>query len=58
MMQDEWPIIFDQLTCSSENYACWDCPAGRVVGCVVLDWADDVRVMRDRIKNGLKGRDW
>jgi len=57
MLQEEWPDVFDQLSCSADSYACWLCPAGRVVHCV-QNWADDVRAYRDEIKRGIKRRKW
>lgn len=53
MLQEEWPDVFNQLPCSANHYACWDCPAGRAVHCV-MNWADEVKAYRDDIKRGIK----
>lgn len=34
-MQERWPVVRRQLPCVAEHFACWLCPAGRVVECVV-----------------------
>jgi len=34
-VQEKWPEVFHQLKCSDEYYACWDCPAARVIACVI-----------------------
>ena len=33
-MQERWPIVKRQLPCAQEFYACWHCPAGRVIYCI------------------------
>lgn len=33
-MQERWPIVRRQLPCAAEFYACWHCPAGRVLYCI------------------------
>lgn len=34
-MKEAWPEVYNQLKCSAEHYACWDCPAARAVACTV-----------------------
>ena len=45
--------VFQQLTCSDQNYYCPDCPPGRVIACAVINIDGGLR------KGGLKviGRD-
>jgi hypothetical protein len=43
VMKEDWPQVLEQLHCSNEYYACWDCPAGRVVDCVILNCEKDIR---------------
>ena len=50
-MKAEWPIIFDQLGCASEFYACWHCPAARAYICAVEECDPDIR---KRIKEGAR----
>ena len=33
-MQERWPIVRRQLPCALEFFACWHCPAGRVLYCI------------------------
>ena len=52
--QEKQPdIVFQQLTCSDQNYYCPDCPAGRVISCAVINIDSGLR------RGGLKeiGRD-
>lgn len=49
-MKEEWKDIYDQLRCSEQHFACWDCPAGRVVHCVVLNCEQDIR---SKVKVGM-----
>jgi hypothetical protein len=53
-MQETWRVIFDQLPCASDFHACWDCPAGRVVNCVVMEWTDEIKEFREDIKEKRK----
>ena len=46
-MQEEWPEIYEQLQCSDQDFACWVCPAGRVVHCVVNNCDKEIR---ERVK--------
>lgn len=36
-VKEKWPEVHNQLKCSEEHFACWDCPSARVVACVVED---------------------
>lgn len=43
-LQEKYPdIIFGQLKCSAEDYACELCPPGRVVGCAVFGCEQGLR---------------
>ena len=37
-MQERWPVVRSQLSttggCAAEHYACWVCPAARVLYCI------------------------
>jgi hypothetical protein len=46
-MQEEWPAVYEQLQCSDQDFACWACPAGRVIHCVVNNCDKEIR---DRVK--------
>jgi len=48
-MKEEWPEVYHQLKCSDENYACWDCPAGRAVACAVEECEPH---LLEKVKNG------
>jgi hypothetical protein len=48
-MKDEWPEVYNQLKCSDEHYACWDCPAARAVACAIEECEPDIR---RRVKEG------
>lgn len=50
-MQETWPIIFHQLKCGDQHYACWNCPSARVVHCVVLN-CDPVILKRSKENAG------
>jgi hypothetical protein len=48
-MKEEWPEVYHQLKCSDENYACWECPAGRAVACAVEECEPH---LLEKVKNG------
>lgn len=52
MLQETWPVVFDQLPCANDHHACWDCPAGRVTNCVVMEWADEIKEFQEDIRKG------
>jgi hypothetical protein len=41
-MKEEWPEVYNQLRCSDESYACWDCPSGRAVACAIEECEPDI----------------
>jgi hypothetical protein len=51
-LQAKWPDVLNQLPCSSDHYACWVCPAGRVIHCF-LNWEPDVWQYRENIRKGI-----
>jgi hypothetical protein len=48
-MQEEWPEVYNQLRCSSEHYACWDCPSARAVACAIEECEPNVM---EEVKRG------
>lgn len=48
-MKEEWAEVYNQLRCSNENYACWDCPAARAVACAIEECEPDIMA---RVKRG------
>ena len=48
-MKEEWAEVYNQLKCSDENYACWDCPAARAVACAIEECEPDIM---KRVKMG------
>jgi hypothetical protein len=41
-MKAEWPDVLNQLKCSSEFYACWDCPPARARSCAFEECEPDI----------------
>lgn len=51
-MKSEWPEVYNQLKCSDEHYACWDCPAARAVACAVEECEPK---LLEKVKAGMGG---
>lgn len=48
--KEHWPEVFNQLKCSDEYYACWDCPAARAISCVIEECEPK---LLEKVREGL-----